>query len=81
MEVYTIILFSIFVIWLIRRIRLNASLPPGPPNLPIVGSIPFMDGIGSKGVADKKFRKYGDIYCLFIGSVPLVFINSYKVNR
>lgn len=54
--------------------------PPGPRGLPIVGSIPFL---GSE--LHESFRalgeRYGDVFSLRLGSMPVVVINSLQAAR
>ena len=60
------------------------KLPPGPPALPIIGSIPFLNR--KKGNADatlhKSFYKlYPDIYTLWLGSKPLLVIQNFNLAK
>ncbi|GFY48031.1 cytochrome P450 18a1 [Trichonephila inaurata madagascariensis] len=66
--------FLVYIIgYLIRRFRLK--FPPGPTGLPVVGYLPFL----SKDVHLKFIelaKKYGDVFSMRLGSVPVVVLND-----
>ncbi|CAB4066304.1 CYP2U1 [Lepeophtheirus salmonis] len=37
-----------------------------------------MNGIGTQGCLNPDYRKFGDLYTLFIGPIPLIVINSFQ---
>ncbi|CAB4066582.1 CYP2J [Lepeophtheirus salmonis] len=78
--IYLILILCI-LIYLGKSYRRKSKFPPGPPNLPIVGTLPYMNGIGSNALTDPKFGKYGDLYSLFIGNIHLVVINNYQLAK
>ena len=56
-------------------IQLNKVTPPGPPNLPLVGSLPFLQ----KNLhleLHKLANKYGNIYQLHVGGRNVIVING-----
>ena len=56
------------------------KLPPGPTGLPIVGYIPFLPTTyGDK--LTSLFQKYGDIFCLTLGSTDVVFLADYDLIK
>ena len=65
-------------IYNLRIKRKNKLMPPGPPCLPVVGSLPFLGWNGQKsfkGLSDK----YGPIIYLKIGRYWTVVLNNYDV--
>ena len=60
------------------------SLPPGPPSLPIVGSIPFLNA--KKGYPDaitKECHKYKDqkLYTVWMGPLSIVVIQDFDLCK
>ena len=59
-----VLLFS-YIYWNSRRPK---GLPPGPPILPLVGSIPFLKKDENGFLINSKLhKKYGDIYSIKLG--------------
>ena len=57
------------------------NLPPGPPVIPILGSLPFMGGTDIHKILMKMRRKYGDIYTISLGYETAVLINGYDLIK
>jgi hypothetical protein len=60
----------LFVIWIYRSTRKPKNFPPGPPRLPVLGSLPFMGGSETKksllhGIIDQ-VNKHGPIVGFYI---------------
>ena len=74
----------IVVILLIRWYQTRSplkNLPPGPPSVPILGSLPFIETKNTILALSKLSVKYGDIYMLYLGSERTVVLNSYEVIK
>nr|APH81380.1 cytochrome P450 CYP3039A1 [Tigriopus kingsejongensis] len=73
---------SVYLLY-VKGFRKPPNYPPGPPIVPMLGSIPFLRGptlndkIWSKDLADQ----YGPVVGLFFGSHPAVMINDPKVAK
>ena len=73
----------IFIIYQ-RKYGKYSNLPPGPPSLPIFGSIPLLNR--EKGNSDatlhKSFHKlYPDMYTLWLGSRPFIVIQDFNLAK
>ena len=55
------------------------KLPPGPPALPLVGSLPFL-GSGVREPLRKMARKYGDVFTVYLGPQRVVVLNEYDAT-
>ena len=62
------------------------NLPPGPPRVPIIGSIPFLPKkfrIKGRGLHTPKLfqyltQKYGSVSYVWLGPVPTIVISGIK---
>lgn len=83
--VYLATLISLFIFHrLYKWLRIRRRLPPGPPSVPILGSIPFLGpkNIGVAGLcAESLVRKYGNLVTVEFGTRILVMVNSYKLAK
>ena len=72
------ILIILYITW--RYLSTPRNLPPGPPSLPIVGSIPFIEIPLQKSI--EKWRgKYGDIISFYLGKQLTVAITRYDLIK
>jgi hypothetical protein len=66
-----LIFVAVVVAWLLaKHFYLSFRFPPGLPRLPVVGTIPFLNGeTGSRVVLSsvKLIPKYGDVLGFFMG--------------
>ena len=56
------------------------NLPPGPPALPLVGSMPFL-GADIRAPLLKMAKKYGNVFSIYMGSTRVVVLSGYDVIR
>ncbi len=79
-----------FISWLINSIRRPVDFPPGPPRVPILGSLPFVAPFKSSvfginfsflGAKEKLAEKYGNVCGFFMGTTPVVLISDPDVMR
>ena len=79
----TAILVSLLAFLLYLSTRKPKNFPPGPPRLPVVGSLPFMAGSGPSpsllhGII-KQVKKHGPIFGFYFGKTPAVIIADYHL--
>uniref|UniRef100_A0AC34Q2S2 Cytochrome P450 n=1 Tax=Panagrolaimus sp. JU765 TaxID=591449 RepID=A0AC34Q2S2_9BILA len=75
-------IFLVIFLWIIfyNFYWKRRNLPPGPIPWPFVGSIPllFWEKPGTGAEIFLRWRKkYGPIYCYWIGEIPIVTVNDY----
>ena len=58
------------------------NLPPGPPAIPLLGSLPFL-GFDSdfREPLVKMAKKYGDVFTFYMGMRRVVVLNGYDAIR
>ena len=67
----------------------HPNLPPGPPRVPIIGSIPFLPKefrVKGRGLHTPKLfkylaEKYGPVFHLWLGPIPTIVICDPKILR
>ncbi|GJN37020.1 hypothetical protein PR202_gb25938 [Eleusine coracana subsp. coracana] len=74
-------LVAILLSLLIRRTALSnketgAKLPPGPWNLPVIGSLHHLVGAPPHRALHRLSRRYGPLMLLRIGAVPTIVVSS-----
>ena len=57
------------------------KFPPGPTNVPLVGSLLNVDVRNLSKSLSKLSKKYGDVYSLFVGRTPVVCLNSFETIK
>ncbi|XP_015919440.2 cytochrome P450 2F2-like [Parasteatoda tepidariorum] len=62
------------------KIRRGKKLPPGPPMIPIFGSLPFLGSEPHKTLS-KMRKKYGDIIGVYLGTKYTVVLNEFSVMK
>ena len=82
-KMLTLILVSLLAFLLYLSTRKPKNFPPGPPRLPMVGSLPFMAGSGPSpsllhGIIEQ-VKKHGPIFGFYFGKTPNVVIADYQL--
>ena len=80
-EIFLTILLAIFLQFLYKWFKRPDNFPPGPPHLPIIGSIPFLKGNGLEKLVGQEIASYGPITGFFVGAYPTVVINDWKLAK
>ena len=57
------------------------KFPPGPTNVPLVGSLLNVDVRNLSKSLSKLSKKYGDVFSLFVGRTPVVCLNSFETIK
>jgi hypothetical protein len=70
MSLLVVVILALFIWILVKHFYISYRFPPGLPRLPLVGTLPFLNGeIGSRVLISsvKLIPKYGDILGYFMG--------------
>eukprot|EP00088_Acartia_fossae_P043927 TRINITY_DN4649_c0_g2_i1.p1 TRINITY_DN4649_c0_g2~~TRINITY_DN4649_c0_g2_i1.p1 ORF type:complete len:489 (+),score=168.74 TRINITY_DN4649_c0_g2_i1:31-1497(+) len=69
-------LLVIFIIYCVKKSIRPRDFPPGPPCFGVLGSLPYLDVRNLTRSFNKLTDKYGDVFSIFIGTKPVVVINT-----
>ena len=77
----TVFIGLAFALW--KKLKKPSRFPPGPPALPMIGSIPFLRESVLKGkrLNDYLAEKYGDVVGMYGGRKPMVFLSNADTIR
>ena len=79
----TIFLGAITFIFVYNVFRHRGKLPPSPVRFPLVGNL-FMVGLSLlrgeelEEIVTRLSQKYGNVFCIYIGTSRVVFLNDLK---
>ena len=77
-----VIACSCLLVFLVTFVfKKHRKFPPGPPRLPIFGSLPFLHGKGVERYFSEKVVSYGPVTGLYIASDPMIVINDWKLAK
>jgi len=71
----------IFILTFINTSFRPRNFPPGPTNVPFMGSVVRLDVRNLIKSLSKLKNRYGDILSIYVGSTPVVVLNSYKLIK
>ena len=83
MEIGFITMFIFVVVFAVSFVfvRQRRDLPPGPPAIPLLGSVWFL-WRNSRTSPHEAFmeaaKKYGSVMCVWIGPKPMVILDGFK---
>ena len=79
---YTFILGgSVWIFIYLWTKQATKYLPPGPPRLPIIGNLLNIDTKNAPKSLRKCRLKYGDIFTIQLGTLPMVIISGFNNIR
>lgn len=67
MDLLIYILIAVITVLFFRRRFSRRHYPPGPPSVPLLGSVPFMAKNGVEGLSDPDYVKYGKVVKIQLG--------------
>ncbi len=71
----------LFILWVYKRTQKPKDFPPGPPRVPVLGSVPFLKGNNFlQNIIDLKSR-FGDFYGLYLGNQPTIVISDLAIAK
>ena len=76
----TLVLILLFK-WLISLFRKPPRFPPGPPTLPLIGSLPFLPGTGTEKFVSEHVASYGPVTGMVAGSYYVAMVNDWKLAK
>jgi len=71
----------IWFLYLVKTAIRPAKFPPGPFNFPVIGSVFRLDVRNLSKSFSNLRKKYGDVFSVYVGSTPVVVINSYTIIK
>ena len=77
-----VLFFGLLVYLIYKSSRKPEKFPPGPPKLPLVGSLPYLGKTGSFAhITMAVVKKYGPVTGLYFGSKPAVIIADFDILK
>jgi len=73
--------FVILAIYIFKGTLRPKKFPPGPTNVPLLGSLLYVNVRNISSSFTKLRKKYGDIFSLYVGRTPVVVLNSYELIK
>lgn len=72
----------LFIIYLVKRWLSRRHLPPGPPSVPILGSIPFVTKMTFELMTRKEMMdKYGKLVTFAFPEKEMIIINDFQLAK
>lgn len=69
------------LVFIIKRQRRTAKLPPGPPRLPIIGNLHQLPSTNNWIVFKKWVKEYGPLVSADFGGTDVIIIGDYETAR
>ncbi|CAL8326894.1 unnamed protein product [Boreogadus saida] len=80
MQIFLVVIICV-LLWLKLKPRRPKHFPPGPDPVPVFGNILQLSTTNPLRDLNKFARRYGDVYSLFLGNRPAVFLHGLQVIR
>ena len=85
MFVLYIAIFLLPLLLLVLKSRKAKNFPPGPPRLPLIGSLPYLTDFAHQHslihINRKMSAQYGKIWGCYFGNTPVVKISDYDLAK
>ncbi|XP_054839204.1 cytochrome P450 2J2-like [Eublepharis macularius] len=72
------LLACLLILYLLKLLWSQSSYPPGPPQLPFIGSTWVLGLTPSLDTTIKLAKRYGNVYTLWLGSKPIIMLSGYE---
>jgi len=75
---------AVLVIFLLAKLKSTfrpKNFPPGPFNIPFIGSALILDVRNLTKSFSKLRARYGDIFSIYVGSTPVVVLNNFNTIK
>ncbi|CAH0555175.1 unnamed protein product [Brassicogethes aeneus] len=76
-----VLILTLLLVYILYRVQKNVHLPPGPLNLPVVGSLLYLDPKQPHLTLTKWAKKYGPVFGMNLGSVYTVVLTDPKTIK
>ncbi len=71
----------LFLIWVYKRTQKPEAFPPGPPRVPVLGSVPFLKGKSFLHIMVDLKKRFGSLYGLYLGNQATVIISDLEIAK
>ncbi|XP_038146913.1 cytochrome P450 2B4-like [Cyprinodon tularosa] len=80
---FSVILLGLCIFFLLLQLkpRRPKNFPPGPPTLPILGNLLYLNLKNPLKDFERLRQSYGNVYSIFFGLKPVVMINGFQAMR
>jgi hypothetical protein len=77
-----ILFFGLLTYLIFKSTQKPDKFPPGPPKLPVIGSLPYLSRTGSFAhTIIKIVNKYGPVTGFFLGNKPIIIVADYAILK
>ena len=81
MLLYIAVVALLGILWY-KSTRKPERFPPGPPKLPLVGSLPYLNKSGSFArISIDLAKEFGPVCGLYLGRKPTVVVSDYNILK
>ncbi|XP_054839181.1 cytochrome P450 2J2-like [Eublepharis macularius] len=75
------LLACLLILYLLKRLWSRSPYPPGPPQLPLIGSVWALGLTLSLDSIIKMTKRYGNVYTLWLGSKPMIVLSGFEAVK
>ena len=83
LNMQTILIFLVVFLFIYNFLRKESwrNLPPGPPCLPLLGSLPFLGYLDIREALSNLRDRYGEVSTLYLGQTRAIILNSHEAIK